>query len=74
MDPLRGHPEVSFIPIEQVIERLRGEMEEASLARASAIHAYLDRYYLRAAGARGAAIEVALQEQLDAKRRLEAGE
>ena len=74
MDPLRGRPEVSFIPIEQVIERLRGEMEAAPLARASAIHDYLDRYYLRAAGARGAAIEVELQALLDAKRRMEAGE
>ena len=61
MDALRGRPEVSFIPIEQVIERLRAEMEAAPFARASAIHDYLDRYYLRAAGARGAAIEVELQ-------------
>ena len=57
-----------------MIERLRGEMQAAPFARASAIHDYLDRYYLRAAGARGAAIEVELQELLDAKRRLEAGE
>ena len=74
MDPLRGRPEVSFIPIEQVVERLRGEMEAAPLARASAIHEYLDRYYLRAAGARGAAIEVEVRALLDAKRRLEARE
>ena len=74
MDPLRGRPEVSFIPIEQVIERLRAEMEAAPYARASAVRDYLDRYYLRAAGARGAAIEVELQELLDAKRRMEAGE
>jgi hypothetical protein len=74
MDALRGRPDVSFVPIEQVIARLRGEMEAAPLARAVAIHDYLDRYYLRAAGPRGTAIEVELQAMLDAKRRVEASE
>jgi hypothetical protein len=74
MDALRGRPDVSFVPIEQVVDRLRGEMEAAPVARAIAIYDYLDRYYLRSAGGRGGEIEVQLRALLDSKRRMEARE
>jgi hypothetical protein len=47
-------------------------MEAAPLARAVAIYDHLDRYYLRNAGPRGAAVEVELRALLDSKRREEA--
>jgi hypothetical protein len=73
MDVARGRSDVSFVPIEQVIARLRAEMEAAPYQQARAIYDYLDRYYLRTASPRAVATAVELQKVLDAKRHAGAG-
>ena len=73
MDALRGRPDVSFVPIEQVVARLRSEMEAAPYERARAIYDYLDHYYLRTSSPSAIATAVELQKILDAKRRQEIG-
>ena len=55
MEALRRRPGVSFVPIQQVIERRRREIERASPERAREILAWLERYYLDAAPQRGGA-------------------
>jgi hypothetical protein len=69
MDALRGRPDVSFVPIEQVVARLRAEMAASPYERAAGIYDYLERYYLRTAGPRGAALESDLRALLDRRRR-----
>ena len=73
MDGLRGRPDVSFVPIEQVVARLRAEMDTLPYERARAIYDYLDHYYLRTSSPRAIATAVELQKLLDAKQRQETG-
>ena len=54
MDPLRGRPEVDFVPIERVFAQTRRAMRDAPLARARELYMILWDFYLRDAGARGA--------------------
>ena len=68
MNVLRDAPGVSFVPIERTLERKRREIERASPERAAQILAWLERYYLNAAGDR-AADEAASLRALVAERR-----
>lgn len=53
MDPLRGRPDVSFVPIEAVIERAARQMRAGSPAAAEQVLAQLENYYFDAAGEAG---------------------
>lgn len=55
MDPLRGRPEVEFVPIEEAIERAAARMEAGSLTAARDVYEQLARYYFDSAGDRGRA-------------------
>jgi hypothetical protein len=68
MDRLRGVPDVSFVPIESVIERRREQIERAPLDRAERIFERLHRYYFRAAGPRGEPAARELRALIEAKR------
>jgi hypothetical protein len=71
MDRLRRIPQVSFVPIEGVIERARRQIEQASPATAEQIYRDLDQYYFRAAGERGQEAARALRALIDEKGRAE---
>jgi hypothetical protein len=68
MDPLRGRPDVDFVPIERVVELSRQRMARAGLAEAEQIYADLRRFYFERAGERGAAWDEQLRELLSDKR------
>jgi len=68
MDVLREAPGVSFVPIEQTLERKRREIERASPERAQRILDWLERFYLDGAG-EAAAAEAASLRALVAQRR-----
>jgi arabinofuranosyltransferase len=69
MDPLRGRSDVSFVPIEVVIERASRRMQAASPAAAEEVLAQLSRYYFDAAGERGRPAADRLRAILAQKRR-----
>jgi hypothetical protein len=68
MDRLREVPDVSFVPIESVIERRREQIERAPLDRAERIFERLHRYYFRAAGPRGEPAARELRALIEARR------
>jgi hypothetical protein len=68
MDPLRGRPGIEFVPIERVFAETRREMRAAPFERAQELYAGLHAFYLRHAGARGAAWDRELRGILEEKR------
>lgn len=68
MDPLREAPGVSFVPIEEVIERFARQMEASPAPVAERLFAQLDRYYFHAAGERGRAAADRLRAIVEARR------
>jgi hypothetical protein len=54
MEPLRGRPQVEFVPIERVVAQTLREMRAAPPERAEELYAILREFYLRGAGERGA--------------------
>jgi hypothetical protein len=68
MDPLRGRPDVSFVPIEAAIERAAALMESSSPAAARRIYDQLARYYFDTAGERGRAAADRLRAIVEGKR------
>jgi hypothetical protein len=62
MDPLRGRPDVDFVPIERVVRRTAARMRRASAAEAEAHYRELRRYYFDGAGERGEAWDRELRE------------
>jgi hypothetical protein len=50
MDSLRGRPDVSFVPIEEALERSTARLTRLRPGDAQALLARLDRYYFRTAG------------------------
>jgi hypothetical protein len=68
MNPLRGRPEVSFTPIEEVIARAKALIQSSSIAQAEAIYAQLDRYYFHSAGPQGHEPAARLREIISRKR------
>jgi hypothetical protein len=69
MDPLRGRPGITFVPIEAAIERAAVRMQAASLPAAQAMYDQLSRYYFDAAGERGRAAASRLSSIIEAKRK-----
>jgi arabinofuranosyltransferase len=55
MDPLRALPGIAFVPIEELVERRRRQMQHVTAETAERLYAQLDRYYFRGAGERGQA-------------------
>lgn len=53
MDRLRGNPNVSFVPIEQVLAQTAAQLVHRRAAERKSALAYLDRYYFRTAGEGG---------------------
>ncbi len=53
MDKLRKVPEVSFVPIEEALERFAEEIAKGPPETAEEILTYLDGYYLKHAGEKG---------------------
>jgi len=68
MDPLRGRPGVSFVPIEAVIARAARKMRAGSPAAAEQVLSQLERYYFDAAGEGGQPEADRLRGILEAKR------
>jgi hypothetical protein len=68
MDPLRGRPDVSFTPIEEVIARSEALIETSPTAQAEQIYDQLDRYYFQSAGDRGREPAARLWEIIERKR------
>jgi hypothetical protein len=64
MDPLRGRPDVDFVPIERVVRRTAARMRRAPAAEAEALYRELRRYYFDGAGERGEAWDRDLREIL----------
>jgi len=73
MDALREQPDVSFVPIEEVIDIDARLIERGNLATAEAIYAGLEDYYFRRAGERGAPAAARLRELIEKKRRTVGG-
>jgi hypothetical protein len=69
MDPLRGRPDVSFVPIETVIEKAPRQMRKGSPAAAEQVLAQLSRYYFDTAGEGGRPAAEGLRAILADKRR-----
>ena len=68
MDPLRGHPDVRFVPIEGTLREARRHIETASPDEARRIYDVLHRYYFRSAGPEKKPLADALQRQVEARR------
>ena len=68
MDALRQQPQVSFVPIEDVIAGMKQRIENSSAEEAEGIYDFLDRYYFRAAGERGQEEARAIREMIERKR------
>lgn len=68
MDPLRGHPDVRFVPIEGTLREARRHIETASPDEARRIYDVLHRYYFRSAGPEKKPLADALRRQVEARR------
>jgi hypothetical protein len=68
MDPLRGHPDVRFVPIEGTLREAQRHIETASPEEAQRIYAVLQRYYFQAAGPEKKPLADALLKRVEARR------
>jgi hypothetical protein len=69
MQALRGRSDVSFLGIEELMQRTLGRMQVVSLAEAERLYQGLDAYYLAHAGERGKRLAAPLIAVLEQKRR-----
>ena len=68
MDPLRGHPDVRFVPIEGTLREAQRHIETASAEEARRIYDVLQRYYFRTAGPEKKPLADALLKRVEARR------
>ena len=71
MDALRNRPDISFVPIEEVLKISARLIEQRSLAESEIIYAGLVDYYFRTAGARGKKAATEFSRLIEAKREAE---
>lgn len=68
MDPLRGQPDVRFVPIEGTLREAQRHIETASHEEARRIYDVLQRYYFHAAGPEKKPLADALLKRVEARR------
>ena len=68
MDPLRGRPDVRFVPIEGTLREAQRHIETASAEEARRIYDVLQRYYFRTAGPEKKPLADALLKRVEARR------
>ena len=67
MDPLRNHPDVRFVPIEDTLREAQRHIEGASPQEARRIYDVLQRYYFQTAGPEKQPVAQALWRQVQAR-------
>ena len=68
MDPLRGRPDVRFVPIEGTLREAQRHIETASPEEARRIYEVLQRYYFRTAGPEKKPLADAILKRVEARR------
>jgi hypothetical protein len=68
MDPLRGHPDVRFVPIEGMLREAQRHIDTASAEEARRIYDVLQRYYFHTAGPEKKPLADALLKRVEARR------
>lgn len=68
MDPLRGRPDVRFVPIEGTLREAHRHIETASPEEARRIYDVLQRYYFRTAGPEKKPLADAILRRVEARR------
>jgi hypothetical protein len=68
MDPLRGRPDVRFVPIEDTLREAQRHIETASPEEARRIYDVLQRYYFRTAGSEKKPLADAILKRVEARR------